>query len=161
MVREIISGVCGKLEAEFPGVKVYTVNKLRKEGVLSSKNPLREPNFFVSCKSPKSTRSKDRYFTSTQLLGNRYLRSIALCVECRWFVDEEGSPVPDWQEVLNRLFVCLEYVDAGDGAVVRGDSMQGEYVDDVLNFYVTYNLFVYLEDKEKTSELMGKYVLNF
>ena len=95
MVSGIISGVCRNLAKEFgDDVKIYSDDNARKEGVLDSKTPLREPNFFVSCKNPSSRKVKDRYFTNTRLLGNRYLRSAALCIECRWF--------PDWEDVLER-----------------------------------------------------------
>jgi len=153
MVGEIIKGVCEKLEGEFEGCKIYCDNPQRKEGRLNSKSPLREANFFVSCKNPASKRVQDRYFTSTQLLGNRYLRSVTLCVECRWF--------PNWQEVLDRLFLCLEYISAGVPSVarpvvVRGNSMQGEYDDDkqVLSFFVSYDIFVYHEESKVKMDKM-------
>ena len=142
MVNEIISGVYAKLTKEFGEIKLYTDNSARKTGVLDSKAPLREPNFYVSCKKPSNNRVKDKVFTNTQFLGNRYLRSVALCIECRWF--------DDWQEVLDRLFMCLEYVPFGEtGSVVRGVSMQGEHVDDVLRFFVRYDVFVYYREDEK------------
>ena len=149
MTSEVISGVCVKLKEEFgDDVKLYTENSARKAGVLNSKTPLREPNFYVSCKSPSSQkRVKDRYFTNTQLLGNRYLRSFALCVECRWF--------PDWQSALDRLFACLEYIPT-EGGVLRGTSMQGEYADEVLNFFVSYDMFVYYSDTAQGKEKMEK-----
>ena len=145
VTNEIIAGVCTKLFDEFgENCKIYTENSARKQGRLDSKSPLREPNFYVSCKSPASTkRVKDRYFTNTQLLGNRYLRSASLCVECRWF--------EDWQDVLDRLFLCLEYIPVGKDVVIRGNSMQGEHVDDkdeVLNFFVNYEMFVYHEEEK-------------
>jgi hypothetical protein len=83
---------------------------------------------------------------------------MTLCVECRWF--------GNWQDILERLFLCLEYVSLAPpaakavppserGALVRGNSMQGEYVDDVLNFFVSYDVFVYYgeEEKEKMEKL--------
>ncbi|MCL2037019.1 MAG: hypothetical protein FWG83_06515 [Oscillospiraceae bacterium] len=147
MIGEIISGVVKKLEEEFGGgetPKIYTGNSQRKTGVLDSKSPLREPNFYISCRTPGlSKKSKDRYFTSTQLLGNRYLRSVSLCVECRWF--------EDWHQILERLFRCLEYVpieDSAEDSIVRGQSMQGEYVDDVLCFFVNYDVFVYIDEEK-------------
>ena len=152
MVNEVIDGVCKKLVSEFgESVKVYSDNTARKSGVLDSKSALREPNFYVSCKSPASKRAQDRYFTSRQFLGNRYLRSAALCVECRWF--------PDWQSVLDRLFVCLEYVEISDSQSqesqnIRGSDMQGEYDDEknTLFFYVSYDVFVYQEEVKSKME---------
>jgi hypothetical protein len=154
VINEIISGVCEKLREEFgEELKIYDENTARKKGVLDSNKPLREPYFYVSCRNPTaSKRVKDRYFTQVQLLGNRYLRSVALCVECRWF--------ENWGEVLDRLFDCLEYVPLGD-SVVRGSSMQGEHTDDVLNFFVCYDVFVYLEEsKVKMGHLERLFHLN-
>jgi hypothetical protein len=134
----MILGVCERLREEFgETVKIYTDNSVRKTGALDSKSSLREPNFYVNCKIPRTGKIKDRHFTSTQMLGNRYLRSAGLCIECRWF--------DDWQAVLDRLFLCLEYINIGNNSVVRGSSMQGEYADDkeaVLNFFVNYDVFV-------------------
>ena len=148
MVGEIIAGVCERLEREFEGVRIYTENSKRKTGRLDSKSPLREPNFYVSCRLPKTGKIRDRSFTCTQLLGNRYLRSAGLCVECRWF--------EDWQEVLERLFICLEYITVGENAIIRGNSMQGEYTEDkedVLYFFVSYDVFVYHENESKDSKI--------
>jgi len=148
VVRDIIVGVCEKLKQEFTDVKIYSEDTARKKGVLDSKSPLREPNFYVSCKIPRTGKIKDRHFTSTQFLGNRYLRSAGLCIECRWF--------EDWESVLEKLFVCLEYVSVGDSSVIRGSSMQGEYVDDVLYFFVNYDVFVYLEEEKIKMEKLIK-----
>lgn len=160
MIKDIISGVCKKLTDEFckdgkyckeKEIKIYTENSERKTGTINSKSSpsLRQPNFYVSCKNPPgSQKAKERYFTNTQLLGNRYLQSVALCVECRWF--------PDWQDVLDRMYVCLEYIPVGD-SVVRGTAMQGEYSDDLLSFFVSYDAFVYYEDKDgESNEKMEK-----
>ena len=147
MIKDIIGGVVGKLAGEFgDDIVIYTEDVKRKEGALDSKSPLRRPNFFVSCKNPSSRRVKDRYFTSTQLLGNRYLQRAALCVECRW--------LDDWRETLERLFACLEYVPVGGDTVVRGDSMQGEYVGDVLYFFVSYDVFVFMSEETEIMEKM-------
>ncbi|MCL1903849.1 MAG: hypothetical protein FWF94_05490 [Oscillospiraceae bacterium] len=148
MVSEIISGVCSNLAREFgEDVKIYTEDSARKAGILNSKAPLRESNFYVSSKNPSNKRIKDRHFTSTQLLGNRYLHSVALCVECRWF--------ENWQDILDRLFICLEYISVGGSkTVIRGAAMQGERVDDLLSFFVNYDVFVYYSEDEK--EKMGK-----
>jgi hypothetical protein len=157
MISDIVTGVCEKLTEEFiedfGKVRVYSDNVSRKAGALDSKSALRQPNFFVSCKSPSGTRARDRFFTNTQLLGNRYLRGYAFCVECRWF--------PDWRDILERLFLSMEYINVGkNGSVIRGNSMQGEYDDktDVLYFFVNYDVFVFHE-KEKIK--MEKMTNNF
>jgi hypothetical protein len=151
VVNEIIAGVRKKLLEEFgENCNIFTSAAARKEARLNSKSPLREPNFYVSCKVPKTGKTKDRNFTSTQLLGNRYLRTAGICIECRWF--------PEWQEVLERLFLCLEYINLDVNTVIRGNSMQGEYSDDndaVLNFFVSYDVFVYQEEKK---EIMNKLI---
>ena len=42
-------------------------------------------------------------------------------------------------------------------STVRGNTMQGEYVDDVLNFFVSYDFFVYHEEEK---QLMEKLIIN-
>jgi hypothetical protein len=166
MINDIISGVCARLTEEFgEDTVVYSETTDKKEGLLNMSKCLSgvTPYFFISCKNPLSGRVKDRYFTHRQLLGNRYMRSSGLCVEYRPKVGESasvkkqgGNEFPhnrargvknECGEVLDRLFQCLEYINVGD-SILRGSGMQGEYVDDVLNFFVSYDAFVYYEEEK-------------
>jgi len=45
--------------------------------------------------------------------------------------------------VASKLFDTLEYITLLDGDLVRGTEMHYEKVDDVLHFFVKYNMFVY------------------
>ena len=47
------------------------------------------------------------------------------------------------QDVASKLFDALEYITLLDGDLVRGTEMHYEKVDDVLHFFVKYNMFVY------------------
>ena len=143
MINEIISGVCEAISREFgKDYAVYTENTVQGA---------KKPCFFITCKNPKSGSVKDRYFTNKQLLGNRYLRSAGLCVEffpANSVSDKRG----ECSEVLDRLFICLEYINSGKEKI-RGNGMQGEFSEDMLNFFVNYDLFVYTEDEK---EMMGE-----
>lgn len=147
MINAIISGVCEALSREF-GVDfaVYT------ESVVQGAE---KPCFVATCKNPKSGSVKDRYFTEKQLLGNRYLRSAGLCVE---YFPASADKRGECAAVLDRLFECLEYIGYG-GGVIRGGSMQGEFSEDMLNFFVVYDVFVYRGGGE-TSEIMESIVVN-
>ncbi|MDR0197984.1 MAG: hypothetical protein LBI36_07200 [Oscillospiraceae bacterium] len=129
MINEIISGVCEALSEEF-GFPVHTEK---------SAQGAQKPCFFVTCKNPRSGSVKDRYFVSRQLLGDRYLNSAGLCVE--FFPSAPLLARGEYGEVLDRLFLCLEYIPFM-GGVLRGQGMQGEYAEDMLNFFVNYDVFV-------------------
>jgi len=140
LINDIISGVCKKLTGEF-GYSVYTENVPQSA---------EKPCFVVTCKNPKSGSVKDRYFTEKQLLGNRYIRSAGLCVE---FFPASADKREECAAVLSRLFACLEYIGFG-GGVIRGNGMQGEFSEDMLNFFVSYDVFVYRD--EESTEVMGQ-----
>jgi len=140
MINAIISGVCAALSREFGGYAVYTENAVQGG---------EKPCFVVTCKNPKSGSVKDRYFTERQLIGKRYLRSAGLCVE--YFPADFDNKRDECAAVLDRLFVCLEYIGYGDG-VIRGNGMQGEFSEDMLNFFVSYDVFVLREDSKDIME---------
>ncbi|MDR0222620.1 MAG: hypothetical protein LBI38_03665 [Oscillospiraceae bacterium] len=140
MINEVISGVCGALSEEFgDAFPVYTEKAV--QGAV-------KPCFFVACKNPKSGSVKDRYFISRQLLGNRYLKRVGLCVE---FFPAADDVRGECGEVLDRLFLCLEYIPFM-GGTLRGRGMQGEYAEDMLNFFVNYDAFVYLGEEKDVME---------
>jgi len=140
MIDAIVSGVTEKLVREF-GYAVYTENSAQGS---------KKPCFVVSCKNPISGGAKDRRFTETQIIGNRYVRSAGLCVE--FFPASKGIR-EECAAILDRLFLCLEYIGFGDG-VLRGTGMRGEFGEDTLNFFVNYDAFVF--KAEIGAEMMGQ-----
>ncbi|MCL1831726.1 MAG: hypothetical protein FWG45_02295 [Oscillospiraceae bacterium] len=152
VTNTIIAGVRSALVLEF-GEDVYDILTERPNGAVSDKSAGGEVKscLFVTNRIPRAGNVKERLFSSRQLLGNRYVRSVGLCVEYRPACVRVNPSAKvrtealqkEFADVVDRLFTCLEYIEVGEGGdVLRGQSMQGEYVDDVLNFYVSYDVFV-------------------
>ena len=97
---------------------------------------LQEPCFFVSC-----VKNSNRLF-----FGKRYLSENLFCI--KYFPADRSREKEECSQVAERLFLCLEWLTA-DGDLTMGTKMHSETVDGVLNFFVNYDMFVYLQS-EKT-----------
>jgi hypothetical protein len=161
MVNEIIFGVQKKLIEEF-GADNYDICTENPGGNTRSGGEVK-PCLFVTNRIPRSGSVRERRFTNRQLLGNRYMRTVGLCIEYRPTAvrvspaacSKPGAIQEECAAVLERLFICLEYIEI-NGGLLRGDNMQGEYSSDkenVLNFFISYDVFV--EQVETKSETMG------
>lgn len=122
---ELVNAIGIALDKEF-GCRIYADNV--EQG-------LTEPCFFVSCENQ----------SSKQILGRRYFRENRFCI--RYFPGDRSREKEECNEIAQRLFLCLELLDAEDGPQ-RGTKMKCETVDGVLNFFVNYDMFVYLQGEE-------------
>ena len=129
MLNKIIIGISQALDAEFnsenEGYIIHTENV--EQG-------LEEPCFFIFSLKP----------SSKQLVGNRYERKYPF--DIHFFPDTElvdGISTINNQlnEVTERLFTALEYITV-DNSLVRGTSMNVEIVDNVLHFFINFNMIV-------------------
>ena len=130
MLNKIITGISQKLDEEFNTEEnqeytIYTENV--EQG-------LEEPCFFIFSLKP----------SSKQLAGNRYKRKYPF--DIHFFPDTElvdGISTINNQinEVTERLFTALEYITV-DNSLVRGTSINAEKVDDVLHFFINFNMIV-------------------
>lgn len=129
MLNKIIIGISQALDAEFnsenEGYIIHTENV--EQG-------LEEPCFFIFSLKP----------SSKQLVGNRYERKYPF--DIHFFPDTElvdGISTINNQlnEVTERLFTALEYITV-DNSLVRGTSINAEKVDDVLHFFINFNMIV-------------------
>ena len=130
MLNKIITGISQKLDEEFNTEEnqeytIYTENV--EQG-------LEEPCFFIFSLKP----------SSKQLAGNRYKRKYPFYIH--FFPDTElvdGISTINNQinEVTERLFTALEYITVDNG-LVRGTSINAEKVDDVLHFFINFNMIV-------------------
>lgn len=82
--------------------------------------------------------------SSKQLVGNRYERKYPF--DIHFFPDTElvdGISTINNQlnEVTERLFTALEYITV-DNSLVRGTSINAEIVDNVLHFFINFNMIV-------------------
>lgn len=123
MINNIIKGISQKIDEEFnvngDEYTIYTENV--EQG-------LKEPCFFIFILKP----------SNRQLVGNRYERQYQF--DIHYFPKNEDSN-NEINELIERLFTTLEYITV-DGDLIRGSSMNAEIVDDVLHFFISYNLYV-------------------
>ena len=125
-INSIIAGISVAIDAEFNGEnQEYTIraNEL-KQG-------LKEPCFFISCVNP----------TFRLFFNKRYFRENLFCIQ--YFPKSKNRAKEECNDVTERLFIALEYIRV-DGDLTRGTKMHSEYVDGVLNFFVNYDMFVYM-----------------
>lgn len=123
MINKIIDGISVAINSEFgDSYEIYTE---------SIKQDLNESCFSILCLNPKID----------QFLGKRYFRTNQFCIH---YFPSSDEPRSECQAVIERLINCLEIITV-DGDPVRGNGMNGEIVDDVLSFFVNYDMFVYKE----------------
>lgn len=133
MINSIIAAISQALNAEFgDGYNIYTEEV--KQG-------LSEPCFFISCINP----------TNKLFLGKRYFRENQFCLQ--YFPADSSRAREECNAVAERLYWALEYIRVA-GDLTRGTQMRYEVADDVLNFFVNYDMFVYrLDDTPAMAEL--------
>ena len=134
MINKIIDGISVAINSEFGDpYEIYTE---------SVEQGLNEPCFSILCLNP----------TIDQKLGKRYFRTNMFCVHYFPNTDEKRS---ECLSVLERLMDALEIINV-DGDECRGTKMHGEVVDNVLSFFVNYDMYVYKEAvAEPTMEVLN------
>lgn len=131
MLNKIITGISQALDAEFNSEEneEYTIYTEDVE------QGLEEPCFFIFSLKPNLK----------QLVGNRYDRKYPF--DIHYFPKDEENINNEINEVTERLFTALEYITV-DNNLVRGTNMNIEIVDNVLHFFVDFNMIVRTESKE-------------
>lgn len=132
MINKIIDGISISLNAEFgDDYKIYTE---------SIEQGLKEPCFSIVCVNP----------TNELFRGKKYFRKNLFCIQ--YFPKGEDKR-SECMDVLERMFDCLEVIKVSED-LQRGTSMHGEVVDQVLNFFVNYDMFVYKVESTDAMETM-------
>ena len=120
MIMKMIDGISEAIYQTFgDGYHIYTE---------SVEQGLEEPCFSILCLNP----------TNELFLGRRYYRTNQFMIQ--YFpstMDGRG----ECHSVTEKLFHCLEMITVS-GDLCRGTGMSGEVVDDVLNFRVSFNMFM-------------------
>ena len=130
MINKIIDGISISLNAEFgDDYKIYTE---------SIEQGLKEPCFSIVCVNP----------TNELFRGKKYFRKNLFCIQ--YFPKGEDKR-SECMDVLERMFDCLEVIKVGED-LQRGTSMH--VVDQVLNFFVNYDMFVYKVESTDAMETM-------
>lgn len=130
MIQSIIEGIAEALDEEFNGGgEKYTIYDDEVE------QGLKEPCFFITCLNP----------TQKLFFNTRYFRENSFCIQ--YLPKESECRNAELNDVRDRLFNCLEYITV-EGDLTRGTKMSAEPVDGVLNFFVSYDMFVYIKRAE-------------
>lgn len=135
MTNDIINGIAVKLHEVFPNVTIY------KENIHQG---LEEPCFLIL---PLDS-------TQDAQLPNRYWRTYLFNVQ--YFPKSETEPKTEMLTVAETLFFELEHIFCLENPL-RGIRMHYEIMDNVLHFFVSYNLFV----KKQTKKGNFMYTLNY
>ncbi len=133
MINSIITAISQALNTEFgDDYAIYA------EDVAQG---LQEPCFFIACINP----------TSRLFLNRRYFRSNQFCLQ--YFPADINRAREECNAVAERLYWCLEWISVA-GDLTRGTQMRYEVIDNVLHFFVNYDMFVYrLDNTPAMSEL--------
>lgn len=130
MINSIIAAISVALNAEF-GYENH---------MEEIKQDLVEPCFFIQCVNP----------TTELFLGKRYFRQNSFCIQ--YFPKGEDKQ-RECNEVAEKMIWCLEYITV-DGQKMRGTKMKYNVVDDVLNFFLNYDCFVYRVETDEAMETL-------
>jgi len=133
MINEITDAISVTINTGFDDTyEIYTE---------SIEQGFKEPCFSILCLNP----------TVEQFLGNRYFRTNQFCIHYFPSSNEQRSECYD---IAETLFSLLEYITVGTDTI-RGTDMHFEVVDDVLSFFVNYDMYVY--KKVITEDSMGTF----
>lgn len=134
MINNIITGISQKLDESFnlqeEKYNIYT------DGV---EQGLEEPCFFIFSLSPNQR----------QVSSNRYYREYSFDIQYFPSTTEINFEL---NEMVERLYQYMEYIMV-NGELIRGTKMNAEIVNNVLHFFVNYNMYVTREViKEESME---------
>jgi len=141
VLNDIINGISVALNAEYPGLQIY-IDEIEQG--------MQTPCFLIV----------NLLNRETQKLDNRYLREHSFDVH--YFPESITKPTREAATVGTKLFDVLEYITV-NGALVRGTDRRHELVNDVLHFFVDYDVYIhklkdpapYMETLEHTQVLKG------
>lgn len=137
MLNEIVNAISFSLSESFGGIDVH-VNEL-KQG-------FEEPCFFIDLLNP----------SEKQIVGNRYLRSYLFDIA---YFPRNNSQTEIFS-VLDKLHDVLEYIKLEDGTLMRGLNRNTREEDNVLHYFVTYEMFIYKMKGNENNVKMEKIELN-
>ena len=133
MINKIIDGISVAIGSEFGDeYEIYTE---------SVEQGLTEPCFLISCINP----------TISQSLGKRYFRTNRFCI---YYFPKTSDVKSECLSVFDRLQDTLELITV-DGGLIRGTDMNAEFQEDMMNFFVNYDMYVYKESAKE--EFMETY----
>lgn len=122
MVNDIITGISKKLRDTFGGGYKINIDE-KRQGFTA-------PCFFIV------------FLTSSQelVVRNRYYRTYSFDIQ--YFPESQSGITRECNEVADKLLMVMEYINLSND-LIRGTKMSAEEHDDVLHFFVDYDVFVF------------------
>lgn len=127
-INNIIRGVCNAISMEFENAVIYTEQV--EQG-------LKLPCFFVYCKKLSRTRFR----------GSRFLAKNEICIQ--YIPSGTETMQHEIDETAARLFECTRCIgvyENGGGYLMDGTKVHYEKSNNLLDFYVSYDIFYRIED---------------
>lgn len=121
MINSIIETISRAIKDEFGNRYTNYMEAVKQD--------LKKPCFFILCINP----------TKKLLRGKRYLRTNQFCIQ--YFPESENNKRRECNETAEKLLSCLEWLTIS-GKPVMGTKKEYEIVDDVLHFFVNYDVLV-------------------
>ncbi len=129
VLNDVINGIAVQLDTLF-GYTVY---------IDSVKQDLAAPCFLIKAVTTSQEQEVDRFYKRKQKFDILY------------FPQNTEDPTREIETVTDALWMGLEYINMGSD-IVRGVKMHREVADNVLHFFVNYDIRV--EKERPTTDLM-------
>lgn len=120
MIDDIITGIAQSIARYFSDCEIH-IDKLPQG--------FQEPCFFIR---PLSC-------TQKQIIGERYCRTHGFNIR---YYPKSRNPAKELNAAADILCWALEYITLSNGEI-RGTDMHYEFHDEVLHFFVNYDVFVF------------------
>ena len=121
MLHDIMTAISQKIRSVFGNEYKIYYDEI-KQG-------FKEPCFFIATLQGEQK----------QIIGNRYFREHFF--DIHYFPKSACGITREVNEVVDKLLMVLEYISI-DGDLIRGTKMKHEVHDDVLHFFINYDVFV-------------------
>ncbi len=120
ILEDTLKGISGTIIKAFPDMKIY-VNEIQQG--------FKEPCFFI----------KMLKLDEKQIIGERYFRRYFF--DIRYHPDKHKKSQNIWG-IADKLQDLLEMITTPEQHLLRGTDRNAEVEDDVLHYFVSYNMFV-------------------
>ena len=120
ILDDVIDGIRSVIKNEFSSMEIY-INEIQQG--------FKEPCFFV----------KMLKLDEKQIIGERYFRRYFF--DIRYHPDKHKKSQNIWG-VADKLQDLLEMITTPEGHLMRGTDRNAAVEDDVLHYFISYNMFV-------------------
>ena len=140
MINSIIEAISRAIRKEFGSGYTNYMEEVKQD--------LRKPCFFILCINP----------ANKLFLRKRYFRTNQFCIQ--YFPESRNNKRRECNDTAERLMTCLKWLKIL-GKPVMGTNMEYEIVDDILHFFVNYDVYVHRKEEPipKMEELEKKIIV--